>query len=416
MITPDFNSYLDYLSPMLRSIPMWVLLLVWVAIPSTARMKMPPVLAACSAFAPDGTSAMATITGDTVELTLADLSGHNSKLTLPLKFRAQQSQLENPASRWRVYDCALFFNSASSLTAVGITTESEPPQKLQVAVADFRAAKWLSDFDVETRKELGSRTNLAGFLGDTDSVAVTQNWNASASESIAVFLFSTRGEDLPTQPPVRVLSETLLPFYADSHNNRLWVFHCTVVSARPSQQPFCPIDETNLTGEQALSAKFDPSRSGLKRTAVWQLPHTFAAPDQNTVLIAGSDTVWRVEMDTQQLIRFALPHDHFLKWNFEHDGTISPDGTVFGYLFGQYRIAFPYIVDNYVSEGDDIVVVQVNPLRLLGVIRRDGVNTQEGCRLTIETGRRRSLRIAKITGSVTTFPTFSPDCRVMLTS
>jgi hypothetical protein len=285
---------------MLQSRVICVLLLMGAAISSAARTKMPPVLAACSAFAPDGTSAMATITGDTLELTAADLSGHNSKLTLPLKYPAQQSQLNNPASRWRVYDCSLFFNSTSSLIAVGITTESEPPQRLQVAVGDFRAGKWLSDFGVETRKELGgSRTNLAGFLRDTDSVAVTQNWNSSASESIAVFLFSTRGEQLPTQPPVRVLSEDTLPFYADPQNNRLWVFHCTVISARASQQPFCPIDETNLAGEQAFSAKFDPSHSGLKRTDLWELPHTFAAPDQNTVLIAGSDTVWRVEMDTR---------------------------------------------------------------------------------------------------------------------
>jgi len=382
----EFKSSITILLMPLSRV-MCVLLLVGAAIPSMARAKMPPVLAACSAFAPDGTSATATITGDTLELTVADLSGHNSKLTFPAKYRAQQSQLDSPASRWRVYNCSLFFNSTSSLTAVGITTESEPPQRLQVAVADFRASKWLSDFGVETRKELGSRTNLAGFLGDTDSVAVTQNWNSSSSESIAVFLFSTRGEQLPTQPPVRVLSEDTLPFYADPHNNRLWVFHCTVISARASQQPFCPIDETNLGGEQALSAKFDPSRSGLKRTDLWELPHTFAAPDQNTVLIAGSDMVWRVEMDTQRLTRFALPRDHFLKWNFEHDGAISPDGVAFGFLFGQYRIAFPYIIDNYVSEGDDIVVLQANPLRLLGIVRRNGIKYTRGLSIDHRNGK-----------------------------
>ena len=346
---------------------------------------MPPVLAACSAFAPDGSSAMATITGDALELTVAELSAQ--KLTLPLKYRAQESQLDNPASRWRAYDCSLFFDSTSGLVAVGITTESEPPQRLQVAVADFRTAKWLSDVGVEPRKELGSRANLAGFLRDAHSVVVIRNWNSSGSESVATLLLSTGGEQLPTQPPVRVLSEDLLPFYADPHNNRLWVFHCTVISARASQQPLCPIDETNLAGEQALSAKFDPSRWGLKRSDLWELPHTFAAPDQNTVLIAGSDTVWRVEMDTQQLTRFALPKDHFLKWNFEHDGTISPDGAVFGFLFGQYKIAFPYIVDNYVSEGDDIVLLQANPLQLLGIVRRNGVKYTRGLSIDHRNGK-----------------------------
>jgi hypothetical protein len=366
---------------------MCVLLLVGAAIPSMAGTKMPPVLAACSSFASDGTSAMAIITGDTLELTVADLSGQNSKLTLPLKYRAQQSQLDRPATRWRLYGCSLFFNSASGLVAVGITAESESPQRLQVAVADFRAVKWLSDFGVEHREESGSGTKLAGFLKDTESVVVIQNWNSSVNESIAILLFSARGEQLPTQAPVRVLSENLLPIYADPRNNRLWIFHCTVISARASQQPFCPIDETNLAGGEPLSARFDPSRSGLKRTDLWELPHTFAAPDQNTVLIAGSDTAWRVEMDTQQLTRFALPKEHFLKWNFEHDGTISPDGAAFGFLFGQYRLAFPYVVDNYVFEGDDIVVLQANPLRLLGVVRRNGVKYTRGLSIDHRNGK-----------------------------
>ena len=86
-------------------------------------------------------------------------------------------------------------------------------------------------------------------------------------------------------------------------------------------------------------------------------------------------------MDTQQLTRLALPKDHFLKWNFEHDGIISPDGAAFGFLFGQYRLAFPYVVDNYVYEGNDIVVLQVNPLRLLGVVRRNGVKYTRGLSL-----------------------------------
>ena len=369
---------------------------------------MPPVLAACSAFASDGTSAMASITGDTLELTVADLSGHNSSLTLPLKHRARQSLLDDPTARLRFYNCSLFFNSRGGLVAAGITTESEGRQRLQVAVADFRAARWLSDFGVEPPKELGASTNLAGFLNDTDSVVVIQNWNSSERESIATLVFSTRGELLRSQPPVRVLPETALPIYADSRNNRLWVFHCKVISARASQQPFCPIDETNLAGEQALSSKFDPSRSGLKRTDLWELPHTFAAPDQNTVLIAGSDAVWKVKMDTQQLTRFALPKDHFLKWNFEHDGTISPDGVAFGFLFTQYRLAFPYTVDNYVSEGSDIVVFQVNPLRLLGVVRRNGVKYTRGLSIDHRNGKTTVLAYRQDHWERHDFPDFQP--------
>jgi hypothetical protein len=357
---------------------MCALLVVAAAIPSAARTKTPPVLAACSAFAPDGTSGMATIVEDTLELSVVNLAGKTSKFAKPLKYRAQQSELDNPAYRWHTYDCSLFFNSTSSLVAVGVSTEIKPPQRLQIFIADVRAAKWLSDFGVEPGPEINSRLALVGFLKGTNTVVLARSWNAVNHGAVSILLFNSLGEQVSAEPPVRSFPPIVPPFYADARNNRLWVFHCTVISARASQQPFCPIDATTLAGGQESKATFDPSRSGLKRSEVWEMPRTFAAPEQNTVLIAESDTVWKVDVDTQRLTRFVLPQNHFLKWNFEHDGTISSDGAVFGFLMGQYRLAFPYIVDNYVSEGDDVVVLQVDPLRLLGVVRRDGVKYTRG--------------------------------------
>lgn len=263
---------------------------------------------------------------------------------------------------------------------MGITTEyRQPPEKLQILIADLKETKWLSDFGVEGGNEGSSRLRLAGFLKDTKSVVVVRSSNTSDRQGeISVLLFSELGERVSSQPPGRSFTPSVPPFYADARNNRLWIFHCTLISARASQQPFCQIDATTLAGTQESDATFDPSHSGMKRSELWEMPHTFAAPDQRSVLIAASDTVWRVDIDTQRLARFVLPHAHFLKWNFEHDGTIFPDGAVFGLLMGQYRIAFPYMVDNYVSEGDDVVVLQVNPLRLLGVVRRDGVKYTRG--------------------------------------
>jgi len=356
---------------------MCVLLVVGAAIPSTAKTKSPPVLAACSAFAPDGISATATITAGTLELSVADSAGGNSKLTASLKYPADQWQLDRPEWRWRTHDCSLFFDHTSRLVAVGTTTEyRQPPEKLQISIADLKEAKWLSDFGVEGGNEVSSRLMLAGFLKDTNSVAVVRSSNTSDRHGeISVLLFSDLGERVSSQPPGHPFTPSVPPFYADARNNRLWIFHCTVISGRASQQPFCPIDATTLAGGEESDTTFDPSHSGIKRSELWEMPRTFAAPDLRTVLIAASDTVWRVDIDTQRLTRFVLPQNHFLKWNFEHDGTISPDGAVFGFLMGQHRIAFPYMVDNYVSEGDDVVVLQVNPLRLLGVVRRDGVKS-----------------------------------------
>jgi hypothetical protein len=101
---------------------------------------------------PMGTSAMATIVKDTLKLSVVDLAGKTSKFAGPLKYRAQRSELDNPAYRWRTYDCT-FFDTTSSLVAAGVTTEVQPPQRLQLLIANVRAAKWLSDFGIEPGKE-----------------------------------------------------------------------------------------------------------------------------------------------------------------------------------------------------------------------------------------------------------------------
>jgi hypothetical protein len=370
---------------------MCVLLVIGAAIPSTARTKMPPVLAACSAFAPDGTSAMATVAGDALDLSTVDLAGRNTRLTLSLKYPANQWQLERLEWRLRVHSCSLFFDQTSTLVAVAVTTEyQEPPEKFQLSIADVKAARWLSDSGVEAGKEVSSRLTLAGFLKDTDTVVVVRSSNSVKQGEVSILLFRAVRHPVSSEPQLRSLAPftpILPPFYADGRNNRLWVFHCTVISGRASQQPFCPIDATTLAGGQEPDTTFDPSHSGIKRSDLWELPRTFAAPDQHTILIAASDTVWRVDTDTQQLTRFVLPHSNFLKWNFEHDGTISPDGASFGFLLGQYRIAFPYIVDNYAFEGDDIVVLQVNPLRLLGVVKHGGVKYTAGLSIDHRNGK-----------------------------
>jgi hypothetical protein len=54
---------------------------------------------------------------------------------------------------------------------------------------------------------------------------------------------------------------------------------------------------------------------------------------------------------------------------------------------GQYKIAFPYIVDNYVYEGDDIVVLQVKPLRVLGIVPHRGAKYTQGLSVDHRNGK-----------------------------
>ena len=342
------------------------------AIPARAEPKFPPVLAACSAFAPDGSSATAGVTSGSLSLSLKNPAGKESTLTLSLRYQPDQSQVDRPGVRWRVHDCTLFFNHSSNLLAVGITTGFPIVLKVQVAVVDLKALSWLSDFGVEQSPGPNGAVRLVGFLQDTDSIVVTEARHTNEIGSVSTLLFDPRGKQLSAEPVVRSWQEPLLPFYADATNNRLWLFQCVMVSARLSKQPSCPITVTNLVADEGFNATFDPSHYDANRTHLWMTPATFAAPDPNTILISesvgGDDTVWRVDIQKQTLDRFVLPAHHFLKYNAMHDGVLSPDRKVLALRRSQYKIAFPYIVDNYVYKGDDVVVLQAMPLRLLGIV------------------------------------------------
>ena len=361
------------------------------AIPARAQPKFPPVLTACSAFALDGTSVTAGVTSGSLSLSLKNPSGKESTLTLSLRYQPDQSQVDRPSVRWRVHDCSLFFNHSSNLLAVGITTGFPIVLKLQVAVADLKTLSWLSDFGVEQSPGPNGAVKLVGFLQDTDSIVVTEARHTNEIGSVSTLLFDPRGKQLSAEPAVRSWQEPLLPFYADATSNRLWLFHCVMVSARLSKQPSCPITVTNLVTDGGFNATFDPSHYDANRTHLWMTPATFASPDPNTILISesvgGDDTVWRVDIQKQTLDRFVLPEHHFLKYNAMHDGVLSPDRKVCALLRSQYKIAFPYMVDNYIYKGDDVVVIQVMPLRLLGIVPYRGANFTRGLAVDHRNGR-----------------------------
>ena len=110
---------------------------------------------------------------------------------------------------------------------------------------------------------------------------------------------------------------------------------------------------------------------GRKRTDLWFSPSAFAVPDPNMIVFSEGTTVWAVNMRSQIIHHFALPKQpHFPSFE-EVDGrtALAPDAQVMAVAVNRSRLAFPFLVDNYVFEGTDIVVIQIDPLQLLGVLR-----------------------------------------------
>ena len=145
------------------------------AVPLVHAKSRPPVLAACAAFAPDGSSAAATTDPTSLVLEITQPSGNVAHLNLDLRYTAPNWQLENYSMGWRLYTCQAFFNRDSDLVAVSVSDLDHTTFKhqLQIAVADLNSKKWIADFTVEPQQAFVPLA-LAGFLEMTISLAERQ--------------------------------------------------------------------------------------------------------------------------------------------------------------------------------------------------------------------------------------------------
>lgn len=350
---------------------MIVLLIPLLATTSLADQERKPggnVLGACATFAADGKAAVVTFDTTNVSLDITDLSGKSSHLSLPLRYKTQITNRSlYPGSP---NACDTYFDREGELVAISI-------DNLQVGVADVKTLKWIGDWD-EANAGFAS-PSLDGFLEGTTSLVVVGEPSAEDGKGIhwglglyATALFDPSGKQLmPLQIQRNAPDGHIFLRFADGSHNRLWVFRCEIVDAPMSRQPLCPVASTSITGNQPWSPEFAPSIQGLNPVDLWFHPIAFVAPDLDLIVFGQGTTVWAVNTEAQAIRRYVLPRRHFFP-NFEEiDGraALSSDGQVVAVAVNRYRLAFPFLVDNYVFQRTDIAVIQIDPLRLLGVLR-----------------------------------------------
>jgi hypothetical protein len=334
------------------------------------------ILGACVAFAPDGTSAAVSIDANSILLEIVPPSGKISQLSKPLYFSNRMAQLEGGAS----YACDSYVDLKSELVALGIASRFPTKGQLQVAVADLKTLTWIGNWVVGPESGFYS-PSLAGFFDGTASLAVSgerakKDGGGIEHGSFATLLFDPTGKQLKPMPTTRIYAhETdVFPTYADALHNRLWFFQCEMVSAPASRQPLCPVGSVSLAGDEPAFSEFTPTLQGQARTDLWFLPHSFAAPDSDTVLVAEGNTLWHVDMRAHTVDRLVLPkRTHFPNSEGAYIASaISPDGQIIAVPLNLHALRFPYLADNYVYKGTDIAVIRVRPLQLLGILPHEG--------------------------------------------
>lgn len=344
-----------------------------IALPATAsaaaqdRRSGSNTLGACATFAADGTSAAVTFDANSISLDITAPAGKSSHLSLPLRNKTQViNRSIYPGSP---NTCDAYFDHDGDLIAIGV-------DNLQVGVADLKTMKWVGDWVVQADIGIAS-PSLLGFLEGTTSLVVGGEAPAEGGKGIHWGLYAATiyDPDGKQSMPLRVLRYApdghMISRFPDAGHNRLWVFRCEWMEGPLSRQPLCPIASANMTQNQPWSPEFVPSAQGRKRSDLWFPPTMFATLDLNEVVFGQGTAIWAVNTETQAIHRYVLPEQpHFP--SFEQIGrraALSPDGQVMALDIYRSRLAFPFLVDNYVFQGTDIAVIQIDPLRSLGVLK-----------------------------------------------
>jgi hypothetical protein len=321
----------------------------------------PSPKALCAGYSTTGTSAEVELVTGSVNLRIIEKSGRSTTLNA-----TQQSDAD---------DCRVFFNSKGDLLTVAIRKRSDLKQTTRLLVADTVRLRWVSDFALNPQAGLQAPLSPVGFLRDSQSIVV-EDYGQEISQSppttaIRTIIVDLLGKSISQEPYERAIAGNIQnqrEEFADPAHNRLWY---------PSYPDFCPIRSTTLTGKQTPGPEINNSVSGEQFDC---LPDVIAYPDDNTLIMAATlsdrDTVWRVDLGATTGEKIPVPRGRFPNGDqIDGNGSLSPDGQVFA--FSRHQFSYGHF-DNFSYKGSDIVVVQVRPLRVLGVIDPKGSLYQHG--------------------------------------
>ncbi|MGB8837663.1 MAG: hypothetical protein WCC67_13005 [Candidatus Acidiferrales bacterium] len=346
--------------------------------------------AVCVAISASGMSAAVTLTAKNLDLEITDASGRSNPLSASLEAERD--------------DCRAVFDSSGNLLAVAVRQSFDAKQGLKIFIADTRTSRWSANFSVEPQTGLSGPLWLAGFLENSESLIVKGSGEkvGAATTSVGTILLDSSGKTLDTKPFERQIAgnpQNQHDQFADSRNNRLWYL---------SYPQFCPIKSTTLTGEESPGPEIDKSPG---KADPCDLPNVIAFPDRRTVIMASTradhDAVWRIDLGAGTGEEISAPRGRFPKGDqIDGNGSLSPDGQVFA--FSRHQFSYGHF-DNFNYKGSDIVVVQVRPLRLLGVIDPKGNLYQHGFAVDHRDGNTTVLVFSEGTWKRLTVAASKPD-------
>jgi len=313
-----------------------------------ARATSYPVV--CSAINNQGDTATVTFVQSILSFQITP-AGSSKPLSLSVPIREEG-----------ILGCSVFFDKENRYAAVGVNHLGLETGPLSIVISDLVNNKLISNFSVQPGAGKGESLKLVGFFRGGPSLLVFGSRAPDHStKSFSTTLFHVTSEQVnPSE--MRMLPENSgsvgNPSLIDASHNRLWF---------KSNPQFCPLRSMPLVGSETKEAVVDEADA----KAACDANSAIAYPDENTIITAvtrePNDLVTLVDLKQNKVIQLVLPNaDGRRSYTAVERGVLSPDGQFFA--ISRNVLSNSFLGDAH-SQGMDIQVVQVSPLKVIGKIR-----------------------------------------------
>jgi hypothetical protein len=360
-----------------------LILLACVAIacaPNSPAQTLPPM---CAAFTPDGQSLAATVDGAQIQLQITSPSGESSNLSLspddsdPIQAKIRGAQ-----------NCQISISASGKNAAIGVGVYLPPDPGLRIGLfivtLDLQTKTWTHPILLTAQGPLHPPSFIGFLQASEDQIVV--NTSLGYCEPAATFAVvnlsdgSTRESNLDTT--ACHTKSGLRRTYVDSRRGLIWL----IEDKPPHKQQFlASVSLLDAMPGSAVPLQSSQSNGPTPRFA-GAAPEAVAFPSLNRILLAdsaglamGPAHLWILDSDSNSFRLVNLPKDlgqvllHGLGfgWYENVEGRIvsSPDGRFAVVPVGLLALGPPYIVDNYESKGQRLVIVDLDHARIMATVQ-----------------------------------------------
>ena len=344
-----------------------LLLLLSTALAASPMLAQQPsvsyALQACAAFTPGGDAIEATVTSAEIVLAVSDFRGKETESRQALPVGNHQPD--------RGSDCNIVVDHDGDQAAIVVPYESTivdgaiVGQRIVLVRLDLSPESWHRPVVLEPSAEDAGRylktSAIIGYFRESKNLVLARSTGH-------IELLNENDTIVPDNDSYRSIEYPMQGFFLgiDAANNRRWS-DCPYREASRQLAP-CSLKSVALLGELQAGPEVKPTH-GIPQ---WQGPRFYLFPNTSTLVFGGSPgrlfsrnvTLWVADLSNGSVRERGFP-GHLHDDDLTGRSAISPDGKAVAFGVSMSTLAPPFLVDNYSSRGERLLLVDVETLKTI---------------------------------------------------